>query len=63
MVQRQCPDCGSELVAARRADRQPVRGIAQAASPGWRCSVCGGEFTVEQIREGNRVRSQALEHT
>ncbi len=63
MIQRQCPLCSSELVPNRRPDPHPVPGIVQAASPAWRCSVCGGEFTVEQIRKGNRVRSAAIEHT
>ena len=63
MIQRQCPHCSSELVRARRKDQRPVPGIVHAASPGWRCSVCGGEFTVEQIRESNRVRPGAIEHT
>ena len=63
MIERQCPQCSSELVRARRTDQQPVLGAAPVASPGWRCSVCGGEFTVEQIRESNRVRTAAVEHT
>jgi DNA-directed RNA polymerase subunit RPC12/RpoP len=63
MIQRQCPQCSSELVPARRADQRPMPGIALAASPGWRCVVCGGEFTVDQIRKGNRARSEAIEHT
>jgi len=63
MIQRQCPQCSCELVPARRPDHHAGSGIAQAASPGWRCGVCGGEFTVEEIRESNRVRSAAIEHT
>ena len=62
MIQRQCPQCGSELVRARRTDPPTVPGIAQSASPGWRCSVCGGGFTTEQIRESNRARSQSNNH-
>jgi hypothetical protein len=57
MIQRQCPQCSSELVRARRVDQQLMPVIAYAASRGWRCSVCGGEFTIEQIRESNRARS------
>ncbi len=61
MIERQCPHCSSELVRARRADqRAPV--IALAASPGWRCSVCGSEFTTEQIRDSKRSKSPAIEH-
>jgi hypothetical protein len=58
---RECPQCGSELVRARRAHQQPVPVIAQAATPGWRCSVCGGEFTTEQIRDSKRMKSAAVE--
>lgn len=61
MIQRQCPQCSSELVRARRADQQGVPVIPHAASPGWRCSVCGGEFTTEQIRESKRVKFAAIE--
>jgi hypothetical protein len=62
MIQRQCPHCSSELVRARRADQQGVSVITLAASPGWRCSVCGGEFTTEQIRDSKRAKSPAIEH-
>jgi len=62
MIQRQCPECDSELVRTKGADQQPVAGILQAASPGWRCSVCGGEFTTEQIRASKRAKSLAIEH-
>jgi len=62
MIQRQCPECSSELVRARRTDQKLVPGMAHAASSGWRCSVCGGEFTTEQIRESNRARSQSSNH-
>jgi len=62
MIQRLCPHCSSELVRARRADQQPAPGIAQGVSPGWRCSVCGGGFTVEQIRDSKRAKSAAIEH-
>lgn len=50
MIQRQCPECRSELVRARRTEGQPAPGMLYATSPAWRCSVCGGEFTTEQIR-------------
>jgi predicted Zn-ribbon and HTH transcriptional regulator len=56
MIQRQCPHCNSELVRARRTDQQSVPGIAPAASPGWRCNVCGHEFTTEQIRDSKRTK-------
>jgi rubredoxin len=36
-----------------------VPGIAELSSPGWRCSVCGREFTAEQIRESKRTKSTA----
>ena len=62
MIQRQCPHCNSELVRARRADQQPMQLIAQAAPPSWRCSVCGGEFTTEQIRDSKRTKSAGVEH-
>jgi hypothetical protein len=60
MIQRQCPHCSSELVRGRRADQQLMPGIARVGSPGWRCSVCGGEFTTEQIRDSNRAKSAAI---
>src|SRR5579863_6040169 len=62
MTQKQCPHCSSELVRAKRADLQGVPVIAHAASPGWRCSVCGGEFTTAQIRANKRAKSVASEH-
>jgi len=62
MIQRQCPHCNSELVRARRAAQEPVRIIAQPASPAWRCSVCGGEFTTEQIRDSKRAKSTTIGH-
>jgi hypothetical protein len=57
MIQRRCPCCGSELVRARNVDQESVPGIAAGVSAAWRCSVCGGGFTMKEIREGNRVRS------
>jgi hypothetical protein len=58
MIQRLCPQCGSELVRARRTDEKPELGAMQGASPGWRCTVCGGGFTTKQIRKSNRDKSQ-----
>jgi uncharacterized protein with PIN domain len=60
MTQRQCPHCNSELVRTRRADQQPMLLIALTASPSWRCSVCGGAFTTEQIRDSKRTNLPAL---
>jgi uncharacterized protein with PIN domain len=60
MIQRQCPQCNSELVRARRTDQQPVPGIAQSSSPGWRCSVCGSGFTTQQLRESIRAKSVVI---
>jgi rubredoxin len=51
MTQRQCPECGSELMMARRPDNQQRLGIVAIAPTYWRCSVCGGAFTAEQPRE------------
>jgi len=62
MIQRQCPQCDSELVRARHTDQQPAPGIAQVASPGWRCSVCGEGFTTKQIRDNKRIKSEIVEH-
>jgi len=62
MIQRQCPHCNSELVRARRASQEPVPVIAQPACAAWRCSVCGGEFTTEQIRDSKRAKLTAIEH-
>jgi DNA-directed RNA polymerase subunit RPC12/RpoP len=61
MIQRKCPECMSELVRARSADTQRVTGMSAFSSPGWRCSVCGREFTTEQIRESKRSKSSAVE--
>jgi len=57
MIQRQCPHCSSELVRARRTDQQSVPGIARAVSSGWRCSICGREFSTEQIRDSKRAKA------
>jgi hypothetical protein len=56
MIHRQCPNCGSELVRARRSDQPSLGVIAHVVSPGWRCSICGGEFTTEQIRAIKREK-------
>lgn len=58
MIPRQCPECGGELVLARRSDEQGARFNARPSNY-WRCSTCGGEFTAEQVR-GNK-RSKQLE--
>ena len=54
MIQRQCPECGGELVLARRSDEQ-ASGFRTRLSNYWRCSICGGEFTAEQVRENKRA--------
>ncbi len=61
MIQRKCPECMSELVRARSADTQRVTGMSAFSSPGWRCSVCGREFTTEQVRESKRSKSAAVD--
>jgi hypothetical protein len=59
MNQRQCPECGGELVLARRSDEQ--RGGFNAHPSNYlRCSICGGEFTAEQIRENKRAKQPAV---
>jgi len=58
MSSRQCPDCGGELALARRSVEQGA-GFNARPSNYWRCSICGGEFTAEQVR-GNK-RSKQLE--
>jgi hypothetical protein len=58
MSSRHCPDCGGELALARRSVEQGA-GFNARPSNYWRCSICGGEFTAEQVR-GNR-RSKQLE--
>jgi hypothetical protein len=50
MIHRQCPECGGELVLARRSDEQAA-GFSAHPSNYWRCSICGGEFSAEQVRE------------
>jgi len=55
MIQRQCPECDGELVLARYSDNQGSR-IAARPSTYWRCSICGGGFTAEQVRENKRAK-------
>ena len=59
MSQRQCPECGGELVLARRSDGQGG-GFNAHPSNYLRCSICGGEFTAEQIRENKRTKESAV---
>jgi hypothetical protein len=56
MVQRQCPECNGELVLARRRDNQHGPGSETPSSTYWRCSICGGAFSAEQIRENKRAK-------
>jgi uncharacterized protein with PIN domain len=56
MIQRQCPECDSELVLTRRADNQDGPGSVPGSSTYWRCAVCGRGFTAEQIRENKRAK-------
>ena len=56
MTPRQCPECGSELMLARRSDNQQRLRIVAIAPTYWRCSICGGAFTAEQLRESKRVK-------
>jgi hypothetical protein len=60
MIPRQCPECGGELVLARRSDEQGARFNARPSNY-WRCSTCGGEFTAEQVRGNKRSRSKQVE--
>jgi hypothetical protein len=55
MISRQCPECGGELVLARRSDEQGA-GFNAHPSNYWRCSICGGEFTAEQLRANKRSK-------
>jgi uncharacterized protein with PIN domain len=57
MTQRQCPECGSELVLTRRPEGQTEPQMAPSPSTYWRCSVCGRGFTAEQIRQHKRSKS------
>jgi len=56
MIQRQCPDCDGELVLARRPDSQNAQGVEARPSTFWRCSICGGSFTTDQVRENKRAK-------
>jgi DNA-directed RNA polymerase subunit RPC12/RpoP len=56
MTERQCPECGSELVLARRPDGLLGVGIKPRPSTYWRCSICGRGFTAEQVRESKRAK-------
>lgn len=55
MIQRQGSECGGELVLARRSDEQ-ASGFRTRLSNYWRCSICGDEFTAEQVRENQRAK-------
>ena len=55
MIHRQCLECDGELVLARRSDGKGS-GFRARPSNYWRCSVCGGEFTAEQLRENKRAK-------
>jgi hypothetical protein len=59
MGKRQCPECGGELVLARRSDEQGG-GFNPRPSNYLRCSICGGEFTAEQIRENKRSKQPVV---
>jgi DNA-directed RNA polymerase subunit RPC12/RpoP len=56
MIQRQCPECGSELVLSRGPGSQNGSGIVTTPRNYWRCSTCGRSFTPEQIRENIRAK-------
>ena len=56
MIPRECPECGSELMLARRPDNQHAPGIVGVPPTYWRCSICGGAFTAEQLRERKRAK-------
>lgn len=59
MIPRQCPECGGELVLARRSDEQGARFNARPSNY-WRCSTCGGEFTAEQVRGNKQSKSRDI---
>ena len=54
MSERVCPNCGSELARSRRPESQATPLIGSMRAPCWRCGVCGGEFTAEEIRDGKQ---------
>jgi DNA-directed RNA polymerase subunit RPC12/RpoP len=56
MIQRLCPECGSELVLSRRPDSQNGSEIVRNPRTYWRCGTCGRSFTAEQIRENKRAK-------
>jgi hypothetical protein len=56
MIQRKCPECEGELVLARRPDNPYGSGIEARPSTYWRCSICGGSFTSDQVRENQRAK-------
>jgi hypothetical protein len=59
MTQRQCPDCSGELVLARRPENRNAPGAISSPSTYWRCSICGGAFTAEQIRDNKRAKARS----
>jgi hypothetical protein len=62
MIHRQCPVCGGELVLARRSDEHGA-GFGARPSNYWRCSICGGEFSAEQVRENKRSKQFEVART
>jgi len=58
MSKRQCPECDGELVLGRRSDKQGP-GFDARPSNYLRCSICGGEFTAEQVRDIKRSKQVA----
>lgn len=61
MIQRQCPECGNELVQARRPENQSGRGATTGSSNYWRCSTCGCAFSAEQIRATKHPKAPLIE--
>ena len=56
MIQRECPECGSKLMLARRPDNQHGPEIVAVPPTYWRCSICGEAFTAEQLPEWKRAK-------
>ena len=55
MIQRECRQCGSELVRAKHPDQRPgsIAAPAPIASPGWPYGVCDSKPGTEILTELN----------
>lgn len=48
-----CPDCGGEL--SKKWNLQTAERVPSNKVIAWNCSVCGGEFTREDVAPASKV--------